>query len=174
MKLKVKIEDELYEVEIENLRSRPIIAMVDGELFEVWPVEEPNGSPEPANLSRQAPRRTAPTPTAAAGLATPAAAPETRTAPKSKTEATLEISASLNMVRAPIPRMITSISVQVGDTVDVGTQLCLLEAMKMNNAIRAGLPGVIAAIHVAVGQHVKHHEVLMEYSQAEPAPPDEE
>jgi biotin carboxyl carrier protein len=46
----------------------------------------------------------------------------------------------------------------------VGDELCTLEAMKMKNVIRAPRAGTIASVKVAVGQHVKHHDVLVEYS----------
>ena len=37
MKYTVKIADKSYEVEIEDIRARPVIAHVDGERFEVHP-----------------------------------------------------------------------------------------------------------------------------------------
>ena len=37
MKYTVKVDEQLFEVEITDLRSRPIIALVDGEPIEVWP-----------------------------------------------------------------------------------------------------------------------------------------
>jgi biotin carboxyl carrier protein len=40
----------------------------------------------------------------------------------------------------------------------------VLEAMKMKNAIRAPRDGQIAVVRAALGQHVKHHEILMEYA----------
>ncbi|RPI93701.1 MAG: acetyl-CoA carboxylase biotin carboxyl carrier protein subunit, partial [Chloroflexi bacterium] len=37
MKLTVKIQDRSFEVEIEDLSARPIVATVEGERFEIWP-----------------------------------------------------------------------------------------------------------------------------------------
>jgi glutaconyl-CoA/methylmalonyl-CoA decarboxylase subunit gamma len=54
--------------------------------------------------------------------------------------------------------------VSPGDEVEVGGELCILEAMKMKNAIRATRAGQIAAVHVSTGQHVKHNDPLVEYS----------
>jgi biotin carboxyl carrier protein len=48
--------------------------------------------------------------------------------------------------------------------VQIGDELCALEAMKMRNAIRATRAGRIATVHVAVGQHVKHQELLVEFA----------
>jgi biotin carboxyl carrier protein len=72
--------------------------------------------------------------------------------------------ADTKAVRAPIPGVIVSIGVQPGDEVTAGQELCVLEAMKMNNAIRASRAGQVATVYVSVGQHVKHHEVLIEYA----------
>ena len=36
-KYKVRVEEQVYEVEIQDLQSRPILAVVDGVQFEVWP-----------------------------------------------------------------------------------------------------------------------------------------
>jgi hypothetical protein len=39
MKLRVKIQNRTYEVEVGDLLSRPIKATIDGQVFEVWPEE---------------------------------------------------------------------------------------------------------------------------------------
>ena len=40
MKYTVKIADKSYEVEIEDIHARPVIAHVDGQVFEVNPEDE--------------------------------------------------------------------------------------------------------------------------------------
>ncbi len=70
-----------------------------------------------------------------------------------------------NVVRAPIPGVIISIAVQPGDTVEVGQELCVLEAMKMKNAIRAPRAGTIGKVLAAVGEHVQHHDLLIEFAE---------
>jgi len=67
-------------------------------------------------------------------------------------------------VRAPIPGVILSVSVKPGDTVSLGQELCVLEAMKMRNPICAGRSGVIETVHVVAGKHVQHREVMMEFA----------
>ncbi|MCJ7624943.1 MAG: hypothetical protein MUO76_15690, partial [Anaerolineaceae bacterium] len=42
MKVRVKVANNIYEVVIESLHTRPILATVDGETFEVWPEEYKN------------------------------------------------------------------------------------------------------------------------------------
>jgi len=48
MKYTVKIDNRRYEVEIDDLQARPVIATIGGEQFEVWP-EEAAGGPVAAN-----------------------------------------------------------------------------------------------------------------------------
>jgi glutaconyl-CoA/methylmalonyl-CoA decarboxylase subunit gamma len=50
MKVSVKIDGQIYNVEIQDINKRPIVAVVDGETFEVHPETELAAStlPEPA------------------------------------------------------------------------------------------------------------------------------
>ncbi len=148
MKLKVQIEGQVFEVEVDDLDVRPIMATVDGERFEVWPeaAEAPASAPVP---SRPEVAR------ASAGAPIPHSAPIP--APASGGDKALG-------VRAPIPGVIVAITVKPGAKVQAGDELCVLEAMKMRNAIRATRAGQIAEVHVTVGQHVKHQELLMEFA----------
>ncbi|WP_445476195.1 sodium-extruding oxaloacetate decarboxylase subunit alpha [Methanococcoides methylutens] len=57
--------------------------------------------------------------------------------------------------------MILSINVNVGDTVEEGDKICVIEAMKMENAIHAPASGVVKEIFVAEGDPVGTGEVLM-------------
>ena len=65
-------------------------------------------------------------------------------------------------VKAPIPGLITRVLVQVGDQVEAGQPLLVLEAMKMENEIRAPRGGSVSRVDVAQGQGVTLHEVLAE------------
>jgi biotin carboxyl carrier protein len=40
MKVKVKVDGQTVEVEIADLTARPVVAVVEGESFEVWPAAE--------------------------------------------------------------------------------------------------------------------------------------
>ncbi|MBR5633682.1 MAG: biotin/lipoyl-binding protein, partial [Prevotella sp.] len=57
-------------------------------------------------------------------------------------------------VKAPLPGVITSIEVEVGQQVKVGDTLVVLEAMKMANNIEAENDGTVVAICVKVGENV--------------------
>ena len=63
---------------------------------------------------------------------------------------------------APIPGVVMSIDVKVGDTLKVGDRMLVLEAMKMENNIICEKPGTITAINISVGQQVLQDEVMIE------------
>jgi biotin carboxyl carrier protein len=65
-------------------------------------------------------------------------------------------------VRAPMPGKVIEIGVVVGDRVEEGTKLVVLEAMKMENEIRARGPGKVMAVHVSKGQAVDGGALVME------------
>ncbi len=157
MKITVKVDDQSYEVEVGDIHDRPIIATIEGERFEVWPEEVIISHPSAhshAVHSHAVPLQAAAQPTpqvsAAPKVAAPAAAPTSG-------------SDGSQTVRAPIPGVIISVAVKSGDGVVHGQELCVLEAMKMKNVIRASRSGTISVVHIAAQQHVKHHDVLMEY-----------
>ncbi|MFN8169280.1 MAG: biotin carboxylase N-terminal domain-containing protein [Candidatus Nanopelagicales bacterium] len=60
----------------------------------------------------------------------------------------------------PVPGTITHVAVAVGDAVEAGQALVVLEAMKMEHTIRADVDGVVTELHVAVGQSVEAHVVV--------------
>ncbi len=65
-------------------------------------------------------------------------------------------------VKAPIPGQVTQVLVAVGDEVQLGQPLLILEAMKMENEIRAPRPGLIERLNVHAGQSVASQQVLVE------------
>ncbi len=156
MIIRVKIQDKEYEVEIADLNGRPVLATVEGQTFEVWPDEQfaaaPAAAAAPARpvIEKPAPCPPAPCPPAPYP---PAATTGNGGAP------------SANAITAPIPGVIVAIAVKEGQSVASGEELCTLEAMKMKNAIRASRAGKIAAVKVAVGDHVRHGQVLVEFSE---------
>jgi biotin carboxyl carrier protein len=140
MKIQVRVADQVFAVEVDNVHTRPIIATIAGEQFEVWPEDDPPAAaPAAARVISHNGR--------------PPAAPAASAAP------------SLRPVRAPLPGVVIAIAVQPGTTVTAGQELCVLEAMKMENAIRAARAGQIAAVHITLGQHVQHNDVLIEYAE---------
>ncbi len=66
-----------------------------------------------------------------------------------------------NAIKAPLPGVITSIEVSVGDEVKAGDTVLVLEAMKMANNIEAEKDGKVTAICVQPGQSVMEDDALV-------------
>uniref|UniRef100_M4B5X8 Propionyl-CoA carboxylase alpha chain, mitochondrial n=1 Tax=Hyaloperonospora arabidopsidis (strain Emoy2) TaxID=559515 RepID=M4B5X8_HYAAE len=68
-----------------------------------------------------------------------------------------------NLLLCPMPGMLVSVAVEVGQQVEVGQELAVVEAMKMQNVLRADKRGVIKSIARAAGGSLKVDEVILEY-----------
>ena len=66
-----------------------------------------------------------------------------------------------HQIKAPLPGVVVSVSVKVGDTVKAADTVIMLEAMKMENAIHAGRDGKVASINVNNGDSVLEGSVLI-------------
>ena len=64
-------------------------------------------------------------------------------------------------VKAPMPGLVRAVAVAVGDSVEAGQRLVLLEAMKMENEIHAPRAGTIKAVRVAAGETVENGRPLV-------------
>ncbi len=65
-------------------------------------------------------------------------------------------------IKAPLPGAIIKINVAVGDTVNAGDTVMVMEAMKMENNIQAETAGTVKALKVSVGDTVMQDDVLIE------------
>ena len=63
---------------------------------------------------------------------------------------------------APMPGLVVRVAVAVGDTVQAGQGLVVMEAMKMENELRAGSAGTVKAVHAVPGTPVEKGTVLVE------------
>jgi biotin carboxyl carrier protein len=142
MNYTIKVDGKVYDVKILDLQSIPIKVVVDDTEIEVWP--------EHARIQKDT---------------TPASARPAGVMPVSAGAASTAIPANgdSKVIKAPLPGVIISIKAKTGDTVQVGQELCTIEAMKMKNVIRATRAGKIATILVNVGETVQHHDLLMEF-----------
>ena len=62
---------------------------------------------------------------------------------------------------APMPGLIVRINVSVGDRVEAGQGIVVMEAMKMENELRATAPGTVQSIEVAPGTAVEKGTLLV-------------
>jgi len=65
-------------------------------------------------------------------------------------------------VVAPMPGLIVRLHVSVGDQVQAGQPVVVMEAMKMENELRAPAAGLVRAIHAVAGRAVEKGTVLVE------------
>ncbi len=105
----------------------------------------------PVAASPASPRAAVPPP-----AATPAAPAPPRRAGGAAVAGTLN---------SPMPGVILEVNVKVGDVVERGHIVAVLEAMKMNNAIKAPRAGTIAEVFVSPGQAVGHGEPLIRFQE---------
>lgn len=98
-------------------------------------------------------------PIAAAAVASPAPAgpgPAPRAVNRPATDGT-------GGVASPIAGTVLELKCKVGDTVEQGQNLVVIEAMKMETAIAAPCAGTIKTIHVAAGDAVRETQVLVDF-----------
>ncbi|MDQ3673191.1 MAG: acetyl-CoA carboxylase biotin carboxyl carrier protein subunit [Gemmatimonadota bacterium] len=62
---------------------------------------------------------------------------------------------------APMPGLVVRVRVAVGDRVEAGQGVVVMEAMKMENELRATAPGVVRSIEVEAGNAVEKGTLLV-------------
>ena len=69
----------------------------------------------------------------------------------------------LREIKAPMPGLVLSVNVAVGQQLSKGDSLLVLEAMKMENMLKSTTEGVIKKICVEKGDKVEKNQVLIEF-----------
>lgn len=141
MKYQYTVKGVDYEVEIQDIEGNIANVTVNGIPFEVEMKQPVKAGKQKVKLSGEQ-KESAPTATPTA-TATPAAA------------------ASGKPVVAPLPGTINEIKVKVGDKVNAGDTVVILEAMKMQNNIEAETSGTITGINVNKGDAVMEGDTLV-------------
>ena len=141
MKYEYKVKGVDYEVEIQDIEGNIANVTVNDIPFEVEMKQPVKAAKQKVKLG---------TPVASASPASPAPA-EKPAAP----------AASGKPVVAPLPGTINDIKVKVGDKVNAGDTVVILEAMKMQNNIEAESAGTIASINVNKGDAVMEGDTLV-------------
>ena len=147
-KYQYKVQGVDYEVEIAEVEGNIAKVNVNGIPFEVELQKPINAAKHPTmnNPKVEAPKPAAAAPAPAA--AKPAAAPS---AP----------AGSGTPIKAPLPGTITDIKVNVGQQINVGDVVVVLEAMKMQNNIEAESAGQVTSIMVNKGDTVMEGTILL-------------
>ena len=149
MKYQYTVKGVDYEVEIQDIEGNIANVTVNGIPFEVEMKQPVKAGKQKVKLSGEQ-KGSAPTATPTA-TATPAAT----------TTAQPAASASGKPVVAPLPGTINEIKVKVGDKVNAGDTVVILEAMKMQNNIEAETSGTITSINVNKGDAVMEGDTLV-------------
>ena len=139
---RIKVGQQWYTVQVGDLSTSPVEVTVEGETFHVE-VEVVREAQPPPRTSRPRPRNS-----------------ERLTPPASNTSSTANSSDGL--IRSPMPGRVISIMVRPGDRVSAGDEVCVVEAMKMEQSIRAARSGVVKTIHVQPMDSVSANDPLME------------
>ena len=133
--IRVKVADRWFTVEVADPHASPVMAIVDGEEIEVRLEDVVVEEVQPDSITQPAP----PTPISP----TPDPTPAVSAGP-----------APTKLFTSPMPGVILSVAVSVGDDVVTGDEICVLEAMKMQQMLRADWSGIVRAVHVEAGQQV--------------------
>ena len=136
---KYTINGNQYEVAIGDIVENTVTITVNGEDYKVEMESEPEPEQKKVVLGK----------------------PKVESADSGDTPADTANVNTNNAVKAPLPGVITSIEVNVGDEVKSGDTLLVLEAMKMANNIEAEKDGKITAILVKPGQSVMEDDPLV-------------
>ena len=118
---------------------REFIVRVNGEEFQVE-VKEVSKGQKPAPVSRSP-------------MVSVAESEKPKSVPATPAE---------NNVIAPMPGTILAIKFKVGDQIEAGADVIILEAMKLENLLTAPVSGTIRAIKTSVGASVNAGDTLME------------
>jgi pyruvate carboxylase len=68
---------------------------------------------------------------------------------------------NLGHVGAPIPGMVSSMAVELNQTVEKGDKLLVMEAMKMQTTVYAPVSGKVLERHVSVGDQVEAKDLML-------------
>ncbi len=161
-KVRVKIDERWHEVEVGDLDGNPISVVVDGVRVEVdtqligrsLGLSAADASPAP-------PQRTV-SPPAPSSLPPPTPVPRPTPQPKREEAAPTPAPSAIKAFRSPMPGVIVSVAVSEGDQVVTGDEVCVLEAMKMQQVLRADWTGIVKTVHVSAGQQVLDGDAIVD------------
>ncbi len=142
----VFVDDEYFRVEVESLDGQPIITSMTPMPGYMPQAQQPMAPPPPKVESRPA----------------PSAAPKAqKQEAKAKEEKKESGPVEGTPVESPMPGIIIRLEKNVGDSVEEGDVLLILEAMKMENSITSPASGVVKEIRCKEGENVQKGQVLV-------------
>jgi len=140
-----------YSIDIGGRKFNVEISSVEGQNVSV----KVNNVPYTVRLDSVDPTSGRKLPAPPAPAKSPSAPPSTMPRPAPPT------ALGSGVVTAPIPGVILDVKVGVGDPVEPGRLLAVMEAMKMENNITAPISGTVKEIRVQKGSDVATGDVIM-------------
>lgn len=137
-----------YKYKINGMNYTVAVGDVNGDQVNV----EVNGTAYTVEIDKTAASKVAKA-VASSQAKRPAAAPRTESGEKVIAKPAVAAGAAA-AVKSPLPGTIMSFTVKVGDTVNPGDTVCVLEAMKMENDVHTQKGGTVKQIIVNVGDSV--------------------
>lgn len=145
MKQTLTVNNQAYEVDIEDINARPVVVYVDGVRFEVMPEKQSQ-----VETKKEASAKTGSVPYK------PNPAPVAAPSPN--------LALSGNSLTSPLPGTVVNLYVKAGDKVEAGQVVLVIEAMKMKNSIRSTYSGTVGEVLVSEGQSVAHKQALIKFA----------
>lgn len=150
-----------YEVEIQDIEGNIANVTVNGIPFEVEMKQPVKAGKQKVKLSEPSSQPAASSSKGSVDLQSAASNEQAANANTSSQSAASASAAGGKPVTAPLPGTINDIKVKVGDKVNAGDTVVILEAMKMQNNIEAENAGTIASINVNKGDAVMEGDTLV-------------
>ena len=67
------------------------------------------------------------------------------------------------VLKAPMPGLVVRVLVELGQAVEAGQGVVVLEAMKMENELKASAAAVVRSVRVQAGEAVEKGQILIEF-----------
>ena len=138
-KLQIRVGTKWYQVEVEDITCDPVKVLVDGEMYEVSLTDDDISSEQEKNSQAE-------------------------THSKNLDE-THDIHESQNVhhkfFNSPMPGSVISVSVNVGDLLKIGDQVCILDSMKMQQTVITDVAGEVISIVANPGDQVSQGAPLI-------------
>ena len=144
---RLRVGENWYTIDVGDVSRSPVEVNVDGQTYYVEVDAETSlpASVQPrTRRGRRPPSRGAPPALPRVGGAMPAFDPSNK------------------VLRAPMPGRVIAIRVRPGDRVATGDEICVVEAMKMEQSIRAAQDGTVKEVFVQPMDSVGANDALIE------------
>ena len=136
-RLKVKVGDRWYTVEVEEPLGSPAKAIVEGQVILVELEDIPSHRPVTGR----------------------SATINTTVVSQQKPK---DLESAENLITSPMSGKVISVRVKPGEKVSSGKEVCVVEAMKMEQSIQTPREGIVKHVHVKPLQQIGIGELLVE------------